>query len=223
MTPADVITHVKRLLQDNQLLRTSPTYYEATLLGFVNQTLKRMMMLRPDLFTVINDIPTVSGVALQSLPSGAVRLVDIYQVKNSTAIEEVDRDRMNRTDRNWTTVAAGTPSKYMRHPRNPTKFFLYPRPSANVVLTGEYVKSPMTYTTTVQTILELADSYLPVVVDGVMYLAEAIDALNESKPESAKARMYLRAFNAALVVSADTRIITDREDAGIPQQQSTVT
>jgi len=48
MTPQDVITQVRRLIQDE----SAPLRYSDTvLLGFVNETLKRMAVLLPDLLS----------------------------------------------------------------------------------------------------------------------------------------------------------------------------
>jgi hypothetical protein len=62
MTPQDVITEVRRLVQDEE----SPyRYSDTTLLGYVNQTLKRMAVLRPDLFSLITTIPTTPNTVVQ--------------------------------------------------------------------------------------------------------------------------------------------------------------
>ena len=140
MTPAEVITEVRRLVQD-QLVPYR--YSDTVLLGYVNQSLQRMAILRPDLFTDIVDIATTAGAAVQSLPAEAIRLVDIFQVKNGNAITEVDRETMNRNYPGWMNEASGTPVNFMRHVKNPDRYFLYPRPAAGVVLVGEYAKSPI--------------------------------------------------------------------------------
>jgi hypothetical protein len=55
MKLSSVITEARRLLQDN----TVPYRYSDTvLLGFANQALKRMSVLRPDLFAYLTTIAT---------------------------------------------------------------------------------------------------------------------------------------------------------------------
>ena len=143
MTPQDVITEVRRLIQDE----SAPLRYSDTvLLGFVNQTLKRMAVLRPDLFTVIANVSTTANVITQTLPAGSTRLVEVFAVASGAAVEEVDRDLFNRAYPSWSTDPAGVPTKYMRHPRNPTSYFLYPRPQAGVQMLAEYVVWPINYT-----------------------------------------------------------------------------
>jgi hypothetical protein len=212
MTPAEVITEVRRLIQDT---RAPFRYSDDVLLGFVNQTLKRMVVLRPDLFTTITNVNTTANVVHQTLPTTAVRLVELFQVVGGTSLEEVDWDVFTRAYPQWTTDPAGAPTKYIRHPRNPRAYFLYPRPSTGTVLLGEYVVAPPAYTLSA-TIDVLPDAYFPVLVDGTVFLAESID--NEHV-NSNRAKLFLDAFVQALGTSLQTRVVTDSESGGMGAAQ----
>ena len=212
MTPNEVITEVRRLIQDT---RTPYRYSDAVLLGFVNQTLKRMVMLRPDLFAVIGDFPTTANTALQSCPADSTRLIEIFQVKNGDAVVEVNRGTLDRTVPGWLNEPAGQPVNFMRHVRNPNRFFVYPRPSAGVVLVGEYAQTPPDYTID-QEITYPIDTYFPVLVDGVVFLAESID--NEHV-NSNRAKLFQDAFVQGLGVALQTRTITDTEAGGLDPKQ----
>lgn len=212
MTPADVIAEVRQLVQDT---RTPYRYTDTVLLGFVNQTIKRMCVLRPDLFTTITTITTTPNTFVQSLPVGAVRLVELFSVANGSALEEVSRDEANRAYPQWTSAPAGTPTKYMRHPRNPTQYFLTPPPLFGVALIGEYVQTPPTYGISA-TIPNLQDAYLPALVDGTVFLAESID--NEHV-NSGRAKLFLDSFIQTLGVSLQSRSVTDSEDGGMASAQ----
>lgn len=228
MTPANVIDSVRRIVRDGAFLRTPDSYSAATLLVFVNNTIKRMVMLRPDLFTTVATITTTPNVVMQTMPSDSFRLVDIFQVTSGNTLEEVDRTQFDRTDINWATETAGTPVKFMRHPRNPNRYFLYPRPTSGVTLQAEYVKIQPTYTLN-DTILNLPDDYLPAVVDGTIYSIISIE--NEMNPNSGqvgvmKAKMYWDSFTQSLGLSLQTRDLIDREPAvdmgkSAPQAQRT--
>ena len=208
MTPADVVTEVRRLVQD----QTTPYRYSDTvLLGYVNQTLKRMSILRPDLFTDIVDIPTTADSAVQALPAEAIRLVDIFQVKGGNAITEVDRETMNRNYPGWMNEAAGIPVNFMRHVKNPDRFFLYPRPAAGVVLVGEYAASPVNYTINAS-INVISDTYFPVIVDGTVYLAESID---DEHVQSGRAKLFYDSFVEQLGAGLQSRKLTDTKMAGM--------
>jgi hypothetical protein len=184
-------------------------------LGFVNQTLRRMSILRPDLFLVIGDIPTTANTVIQSCPSDSLRLVEIFQIKNGDAVTEVNRDVLDQMYPNWVNEAAGTPVNFMRHVRSPNKFFLYPRPATGVVLVGEYAQVPPTYTIA-QAIALVPDSYLPIAVDGVVFLAESVD--NEHV-NSGRAKLFQDAYTQALGVSLQSRVVTDTEESGMEPKQ----
>jgi hypothetical protein len=208
MTPAEVITEVRRLVQD-QLVPYR--YSDTVLLGYVNQSLQRMAILRPDLFTDIVDITTTADAAVQSLPAEAIRLVDIFQVKNGNAITEVDRETMNRNYPGWMNEASGTPVNFMRHVKNPDRYFLYPRPAAGIVLVGEYAKSPIDYTINAS-IDVISDTYFPIVVDGTVYLAESID---DEHVQSGRAKLFYDSFVEQLGAGLQSRKLTDTKSAGM--------
>jgi hypothetical protein len=211
MTPAAVIDSVRRILNDGAFLRAPDTYTAATLLVFVNNTIKRMVMLRPDLFTVTATVSTTQNIVLQTMPSDSFRLVDIFQVTNANTLEEVDRLQFNRTDVNWAAEAAGTPVKFMRHPRNPNKYFLYPRPTSGITLLAEYVKIQPTYNLN-DTITGLPDDYLPAVVDGVIYSVLSFEnEMNQTQGGLLRAKAYWESFTQTLGVSLQMRALTDNE------------
>jgi hypothetical protein len=212
MTPADIIAEARVLIQDS---RTPYRYSDTVLLGFVNQTLRRMSILRPDLFLVIGDIPTTANTVIQSCPSDSLRLVEIFQIKNGDAVTEVNREVLDQMSPGWVNEAAGTPLNFMRHVRNPNKFFLYPRPATGVILVGEYAQVPPAYTLN-QTVAALPDAYLPVAADGVVFLAESVD--NEHV-NSGRAKLFQDSFNQTLAAGLQTRTITDTEDAGLNPRQ----
>lgn len=214
MTPASIIVEVRRILQDVD----APTRYsDADLLGYINQTLKRMAVLRPDLFGEIVDIPTTAGTAIQSLPSDALRLIDIFQVKGSNAVTEVDRETMSRNYPNWMNETAGSPVNFMRHVKNAERFFLYPPPTEGTVLVGEYSKTPEDYALG-DIITTPSDAFMPVIVDGTVFLAESID---DEHINSKRADFFLQLFNSQLTTSIQNRTFTDTKAAGFKPSRAT--
>ena len=208
MTPADIIVEVRRITQDTLApYRLS----DAELLGFVNLTLKRTSILRPDLFAQFSDITTTPDSVIQTLPEGAIRLLDIFYVKGGDAITEVDRESISRSYPGWASEAAGTPLNYMRHVKNGEQYFLYPKTTAGVVLVGEYANSPPTYTIN-ETIANPPAGYMPVLVDGVVFLAESLDAEHVT---SGRAKLFLDSFTQSLGASLQSRTVTDTKAAGL--------
>jgi hypothetical protein len=91
----------------------------------------------------LREIPTTPNTVVQSLPANAMRLSEIFSVKDGDAVTEADREVFDQTYPGWVTEAAGIPKNFIRHVRNPTRYFLYPRPQAGVVLIGEYAPHPL--------------------------------------------------------------------------------
>jgi hypothetical protein len=212
VTPNEIITEVRRLIQDTKV---TYRYSDAIMLGWVNQTLKRTAVLRPDLFGVIGDIATTPNVVLQSTPTDSLRLIQIFQVKNGDAVTEVDREVFDQTYPGWVNEAASTPVNFMRHVRNPNKFFVYPRPTSGVILVGEYAQVPPDYALN-DTIALIPEAYFPVLVDGVVFLAESVD---DEHVNSQRAALFQKNYTEALGASVSNRVVTDTKQAGMDRKQ----
>lgn len=212
MTPNDVITEARRLLQDT---RASYRNSDAVMLGWVNMTLKTTAILRPDLFGVIGDIATTPNNFVQTMPAGSIRLMDIFQVKGGDAVVEVNRASLDLSNPGWMSEPAGTPVNFMRHVSSPNQYFLYPRPATGIVLVGQYAQTPPTYTQN-QTIALIPDAFFPTLVDGVVFLAESID---DEHVNSNRAKLFQDKFTQSLGASLTNRVLTDTKSAGMEPKQ----
>ena len=212
MKLSSVITEVRRIVQD---VNAPQRYSDTMLLGFANQTLKRMAILRPDLFAYIGEIPTTTGQVLQSAPSDSLRIMEIFQVKNGNGVIEVNRESLDQTYPQWMNEDQGPCINWMRHTRNANKFFIYPKAPAGQVLIGEYSQAPKSYTAD-EDVQLLPDAFFPVVVDGTVFLTESVD--NEHV-NSNRAQLFQQTFTQALGVNAQSRTITDTEEGGLPKDQ----
>lgn len=212
MTPNEIIAEARRLIQDT---KTTYRYSDAVMLGWVNMTLRRTAVLRPDLFGVIGDISTTPNTVLQSTPADSLRLIEIFQVKNGDAVTESRRETLDQMYPNWVNETAGAPVNFMRHVRNPNKFFVYPRPTAGIVLVGEYAQTPPSYALN-DTISLIPDAFFPILVDGVVFLAESVD--NEHV-NSGRAKLFQDAYTQALGVSLQSRVVTDTDASGMDPKQ----
>ena len=208
----DVITEVRRILQD---INSPQRYSNAVLLGFANQALKRIAVLRPDLFAYIGEIPTTAGQVLQSAPSDSIRIMEIFQVKDGSGITETNREALDQTYPTWMNDAAAATVNWMRHTRNANRFFIYPKAPAAQVLIGEYAQTPPVYDGTT-TVALLSDAYFPVVIDATVFIAESVD--NEHV-NSNRAQLFQQSFTQDLGVSAQGRVITDTEEGGLADDQ----
>tara|TARA_R100001443_G_scaffold12822_1_gene22619 strand:+ start:4826 stop:5488 length:663 start_codon:yes stop_codon:yes gene_type:complete len=204
----DVVTEVRRMLQDEN----SPQRYSDTvLIGFANQALKRIAVLRPDLFAKVSTMTCTTNEAIQSAPTDSLRIMEVFSVSGGNGCIEVNRESLDQSYPQWLNDTAGAAVNWMRHTRNANKFFIYPKSPAGQVLDIEYAQSPPTYdgTTTVDL---LSDAYFPVVVDATIFLAESVD--NEHV-NSKRAEIFYKSFTQSLGVNASSRVVTDTEDAGL--------
>ena len=205
----DVIVEVRRIIQDDTV---TYRYSDAFLLGLGNQALKRVQLLRPDLFAFVTTLACDVSEVLQTMPSDSMRLIEVYSIVGGVRLVEASREVLDQTLPNWPNDTAGDAINWMRHPRNPNKFFIYPQcPAAGQSLDIEYSQVPPTYLgATVITLL--SDAYFPVMVDLVVFLVESVD--NESVT-SGRAKLFKDSYEQLLQVNLSNRPLTDIETAGL--------
>ena len=201
-------------MQDSNTNPALQRYTDDLLIGFGNQTLKRIALLRPDLFSYIGDIVCTAGEVLQSAPADSIRIMEILRVKNGGAIRETNRETMDQTYPGWASDASGPCTEWMRHPRNANRFFIYPSAPNPQTLIGEYAQTPPNYTIS-EEILLLPNAFYPAVVDGIVYLTEAVDS---EAVNSQRAEMFQKSLTGMLAASLESRNVTDKEDAGVDRK-----
>ena len=208
----DVITEVRRLLQDET---ATFRYSDTFLLALCNQTLKRIAILRPDLFALTSTITCVQSTVVQTIPTDGIRLIEVYSVVGGNALVETNREVLDQTIPAWVSDSEAAAQNWMRNVRNPYKFFIYPKAPAAQVLNLEYAQTPPDYTGTA-TVALLPDGFFPVVVDGTMWLAESID--NEHVT-AGRAALFQQSFTSQLQVSLQSRSVTDTETGGLEREE----
>lgn len=212
MTPQQVIDQVRVLISDDNALMPE-RFSDADLLGFVNQAIKRTAMVRPDLFITDTTVTPTADQVEQELSATVTRIMEVHRVVGGGAIGEVDKETMDRSAPDWTTETPGTPVNWMRHPRNPRRYFLYPAPSTGTQISVEYIEAPSDYA--LGDTIALPDSYKGAIVDCTVYLAEVVD--NEHV-ETQRAKAFLDSFLQALGIDMTQRDVVDTEQ-GKPQEQ----
>jgi hypothetical protein len=100
----------------------------------------------------------------------------------------------------------------MRHPRTPTRFFVYPRPLANTVVVAEYAVAPATYA--VSDTIALSDAYYSVLIDGVMFLVSSVD---DEHVNSKRAELFLNSFLNSLATNTQARELVDNDSGAVRQ------
>ena len=208
----DVIADVRFLIQDET---TTYRYSDAALLGLANQALRRIAVLRPDLFSTTTNHATTDNAVIQDGPSDSFRIVEIYSVVGGDAIIEINRETLDQNTPDWPSATAAKAINWVRHVRNPNKFFVYPQAITGQSLLLVYAQSPPIYDGTT-TVALLADTYRPIVVDATVFLAESIDNENIT---SGRAKLFQESYTQALGLSTESRLLTDSETAGLPARE----
>jgi hypothetical protein len=152
---------------------------------------------------------------LQTAPSDSIRIIEVYSVVSGNGVIEVNRETLDQAMPSWMNDTAAAATNWMRHVRNPNRFFIYPKSPAGQKLVIEYTQSPPNYDTTTAVAL-LSDAYFPVVLDATVFLAESID--NEHV-NSNRAKLFQESFTQALGVGAQSRPVTDTENSGMKDEE----
>lgn len=215
MILGDVIAEVRRIIQDET---TTYRYSDAFILSLSNQALKRVQLLRPDLFSYVGTVACTAGEVIQAAPSDSLRVIEVYSVVSGNGVIEADREVLDQTIPTWPNDTAAAAINWMRHVRNPNKFFIYPQAPVGQSLDIEYSQVPPTYDSTTAVTL-LPDAYFPVVVDIVVFLVESVDNENVT---SQRAQLFKESYTEMLGVTSASRPVTDTENAGQPLQVEVV-
>jgi hypothetical protein len=207
MTPQTVIAAVRVSIKDNDSESANYRYSDDELLGKVNQAIKRMALLRPDLFTEIGNVECSNDDTLQQVP-GLGRIIEVFNVVGSGgAVIECSRESMDQNNPTWRMDTAAPALNWMRHARNPAQFFIYPKAPMEQVLFCEYTISPEAAALPDE--LPLADEYFPVLVDITVACVEWDD---DEHATSQKADAFYNRAKEALGITLQMRGLLDTED-----------
>jgi hypothetical protein len=210
MTPNTIISEVREVIKDADATAYRST--DANLLTAVNRAMRRISLLRPDLFTTIGTITLVSGFT-QTVPNYG-RIVEVFGISAGNAVVEVNRETLDMLTPTWRVAAPVAPTSivnWMRHSRNPSKFFVYPPSNGTGTLDAEYTVPPAGYA--FADTLPISEIYQPAVVD--MTAAEVEWADDENVLTQRADAFYKRAASM-LTAAIQTQPLTDKETGQVP-------
>lgn len=210
-TPQDVITEVRGAIQDSKV---PYRYDDATILRAVNHSLKRIALSRPDLFAFITTFTTAAG-TIQTAPADSIRIIDVLYESSGSNVNEVNQETMDLAMSTWQAGTTGPATDWMRHPRNPNQFLVYPPQAGGETLTIEYSQAPTNYALA-SPIAILSDAYFPVVVDCVVWWLESFDSESVANQ---RAQMFQQSWTQLLGLSQQNKPATDTPSGGQPPQQ----
>lgn len=203
MTPATIFPDVRVLINDND--SSAYRYSDTVLLTKLDAALKRIALIRPDLFTTIAAVSCTPGSTVQQVPNYA-RIIEVYQVVGGGGVVEANREVFDQTVPNWRSDPADAATNWMRHVRNPSVFFIYPQAPNGQSLLCEYTVAPAV--SSMSDVIPTSDVYQPVVQDMLVAVIEwGDDEFNLSQ----RAEIFYKRVLEALGITAKNKEMLDNE------------
>lgn len=194
----DILDRATIILQDN----TNVRFPNEELLKFFNDAQREVVLHRPDA-KMVNIAFNLATGSKQTLPSSALRLIDVVRNVNGRAVTQVERRILDETLPNWHETTAGTNKiqHYIYDPADPKNFYVFPQ-GASGTHSLEIVYSESTPDITITdfvgdtTVISIDDVYSNCLLDYVLYRSYQKDS--EFAGNAQRAMMHYQSFANAL-------------------------
>lgn len=194
----DVIDKAEQILQDP----TNVRWGQQELLDYLNDGQREIVLFRPDAKTN-NESFTLAESSKQTLPSSALRLIDIYKniSPETNPITLIERKILDDQIDDWYNQTSTFVEHYVYNPIDPKNFYVYPSPSTSGnTIEIVYSASPADITisnfSTDTDTIELDDVYANAILDYILYRAYQKDT--EYAGDLQKSANYFNTFQNAL-------------------------
>jgi len=178
VTVASILGRANTLLND----KTWTRWNKQELLDFYNDAAKAIVLMRPDAHTKNVEFSCSAGTK-QSLPSDALRLIEVLRNASGKVIRYVPRKALDDSYPDWhRTNTATEVTAYAYDDRDPKNFYLYPGPADAVSVDIVYSVAPQSKTLTEvestesPAVADLDDIYINPLIDFILYRAFSKDA-----------------------------------------------
>ncbi|KGA34234.1 hypothetical protein KU74_12220 [Pectobacterium brasiliense] len=177
ITINDVIGRANTQLVDTHWLRWS----KSELLDYFNDAVNAIIIIRPDAGSSRETISCTAG-ARQSLPDGALRLLEVIRVVGGRALQPIRRELLDYQFPNW-HVMTGPVERYCYDEQVPKTFFVFPGAKQGTELEINVSRLPPAAVIddlkpTVNRRFPLDDLYLNPVLEWMLFRAFGKDAEN---------------------------------------------
>ena len=196
----DILDRAGIILQDN----TNVRFPNLELLKFFNDAQKEVVLHRPDAKMVNTTYNCVDG-SKQTLPSAALRLIEIVRNVGGRAVTQVQRRILDETLPNWHETAAGANKieHFVYDPADPKNFYVYPKGAAGthsleIVYSSAPTEISISNFDTDTTTISLDDVYANCILDYILYRSYQKDS--EFAGNAQRAMMHYQSFANALGV-----------------------
>lgn len=179
--------------EDNTSYRTST----AKFVGYANDFVRELAVLRPDLFANSGgEITCTAGTVLQSAPATSIVLIDIFQVKNGRVVREVSRDALDALSPNWMNDTAAAAKNWMRLKKDPRKYLIYPKAPVSQILIGQWAELPAAMVDeNSQVPAQVLEAYYPALHHYMVYRVETKD---DESAVSGRAKLFYEGYAALM-------------------------
>ena len=203
----DIINRASIILQDTSHVR----FPQAELLTFFNDAQREVVMQRPDAKTVNTTLTCVAG-SKQTIPTAALRLLDVVRNTNGRAVTQVDRKLLDEQLPNWheTTAGSNKIEHFIYDAADPKHFYVYPQATTAHSLEIIYSESPADISVsnfaTDTTVISVDDVYGNSLLDYVLHRAYQKDS--EYAGNQQKAMMHYQSFANSLGIKTQADMAT---------------
>ncbi|HBZ9867360.1 TPA: hypothetical protein MND73_004290 [Salmonella enterica subsp. houtenae] len=188
-TIAELVGRVNTQLTDPLWLR----WPLAELCDYYNDAVRAVILVRPDAGASVETLMCVPG-SRQSLPPGALRIIDVIRITGGPALLPVPREVLDNQYPDWHDMT-GEPERYVYNEIIPRLFWLFPAPETAVSINAVVCRVPvavqisqMDDTAEVQ----VDEIYVNPLVDWMLYRAFSKDVVGGASP--AQAMQHYQAF-----------------------------
>lgn len=194
----DILDRAGIILQDN----TNVRFPNEELLKFFNDAQKEVVLHRPDAKMVNTTFDCSTG-SKQTLPSAALRLIEVVRNVGGRAITQVQRRILDETLPNWHETAAGTNKieHFVYDPADPKNFYVYPKAasgthSLEIVFSSSPSEIAISNFSSDTSVISVDDVYSNCLLDYVLYRSYQKDS--EFAGNAQRAMMHYQSFATAL-------------------------
>lgn len=201
---ANIISSIRQAIQDNPAVK----WTDDVLVDYLNEAQMEISRYKPDSNIKNTSMTTVAGI-LQTLPSDAIRLIDVPCNTSGNAIVHVDKKALSMQNPAWpNTVASANAKAFMFNDADPTRFYVFPPSVAGSSLRVVYSARPTTVS--INDNISISDEYKSSIVHYVCFKAYSEDSIS---PDTNKAAMFNTLFVNSLQMSdqADKTVQPGRE------------
>lgn len=168
-------TTVQSIVDDAQVSLVDVSavrWTEAELAAAVSHAVRMIVNARPDLHVTVGTLTLVAGTK-QTLPAGAIGLMDVTRNVGGRAVRRAAMDLMDAQRPDWHTDTAGATRNYFYDPRTPQVFYVWPPAEAGAQVEAKYPTAPAALT--ISDSIPIGDEWVPLIREYVLYVAYSKD------------------------------------------------